>query len=129
MSKDFSITTDSILLMLHALKTKLNNCGVRVGITKSNLLYPNAVAVVYVKNANRALYIVMDTRYSRSFNEYVIKDFKLVDFNSPSCSDEVEIIYHSSDYTYLIHEETFLNDMAKDIKNMIQTIKKEFGIC
>ena len=124
MSK-LSVSTNAMLLMLHALRVSLPD-AMRIGMTKSTMLHPDTSSVIFVKHDERSLYIQMNTRYSASQKEFVFHTFSLLDYAAPAA--EPVSIYDSLDYTQTIYDDKFLEIMRDDIDNLILKVKEEFKI-
>lgn len=124
MSK-LSLSTDAILLILHALSVSMPD-DIRIGLTKPTTLYPDTQAMIFVKTDARALYVHVGSRFSVSGNEFVVKFFQVLDFSSPGTDPSV--LYVSPDYTTAIHTDDFLEAMAVDVDDMITILKKELGV-
>lgn len=121
----FSISTEALLIVLYALKVELAGTGLNVGVTKTITSFPNSLTTVYIKNDKRSLYVILDTRFSNSWREYVIKRFSLVEFDIPKGSTSYMTLFASPDYTYEIHDPDFLKYFSEDIHAMVEVIKKE----
>lgn len=119
----FSISTDALLIVLYALKVELAGTNVSVGVTKTIAAFPNSLTTVYIKNDKRSLYILLDTRFSNSWREYVVKDFTLVEFGATTPS--YTTLFGSPNYTNDIHDPDFLKQFSTDVHSMLEVIKKE----
>jgi len=119
----FTITTEAFLVMLHALRTRLSKTDIRIGLTKSNMLHPDTLSVIFVKKEDRSLYIQMNTRYSVSGKEFVLESFRLFDYSAGG--PEPLALYTSRIYRTLIHDANFISELIKDINTMIDIIEKE----
>lgn len=121
----FSISTEALLIILYALKVELAGTGLNVGVTKTITSYPDSLTTVYIKNDKRSLYVILDTRFSNSWREYVIRRVDLVEFDTPKGSTLYTTLFGTPDYTYAIHEPDFLKQFSMDVHEMVEVIKKE----